>query len=189
MQEITDKTIEVLRAGGVILYPTDTVWGLGCDATNAKAVERIYEIKRRADSKAMIMLVDSIDSLLRHTSAVPPILVEILEANSGSSKPLTVIIPKGCGVAANALPEEKTIAMRIPEHDFCQKLCRKLRRALISTSANVSGEAAPSRFAEISKEIRDAVDYIVPEHLEKGATGKPSSIISIGEDCEVKIIR
>ncbi len=185
---VVTETLKVLSSGGIILYPTDTVWGIGCDATNAAAVSKVYELKRRVDSKAMIMLVSNAKDTWRYVENMPPIAEDLMAAVE-EGKPTTVILPSGCGVAENALPEEKTIALRIPAHEFCQALLRKFKRPLISTSANISGEPSPSSFTAISREILDGVDYIVPREFERGATGSPSSIISIGADCEITIIR
>lgn len=189
MQQIIEETLKVLNKGGIILYPTDTVWGIGCDGTKPEAVKKIYELKQRIDSKAMIMLVGKVDDVWRYVEEVPVIAEELFAASSGGGKPVTLILPKGCGVADNALPEEKTIALRIPNHDFCQQLLRKFKRPLVSTSANISGEKSPAAFAQISQEILSGVDYIVPREMEKGATGSPSSIIMVGEDCEITIVR
>lgn len=183
-----EEALKVLKAGGVILYPTDTVWGLGCDATNEAAVAKIYAIKRRAEAKAMIMLVDSADNLARYVKTVPEAAAELIEAADGTA-PLTLILPDGCAVAGNLLPDQESIAIRIPNHKFCIDLLRKLRRPLVSTSANISGEPTPATFAEISEIIKSSVDYIVPIEYEGNPTRKPSSIISIGLDSSINIIR
>lgn len=187
-KEIIEKTVEVLRQGGVILYPTDTVWGLGCDATNKEAVEKIYRIKKRADSKAMIVLVDSVNNVAKYVKRVIPMADELYEASRGG-KPLTLIMPEGVGVAENLLPEERSIAIRVPEHKFCELVLRKLRRPLVSTSANISGGVTPMNFKEISTEIVEGVDYVVPMKCEGRMTGKPSSIIMLGADYGIKVIR
>ncbi len=189
MKEEVAKICEILRSGGVILYPTDTVWGIGCDATNPAAVQKVYDLKQRAETKAMIVLVSSVDALLRHTTAPAPVLGDLLDANQGSGTPLTVIVPRGCGVAPNVLPEEGSLAMRVPEHLFCEALLRAFRRPLVSTSANLSGQNTPLSFSAISPAIKQGVDYVVPQKFESGATGKPSSIIMVDADNSVKIIR
>lgn len=183
-----EEALKIVRAAGVILYPTDTVWGLGCDATNEKAVQRIFEIKRRQDQKAMIILVDKIDSVARYVESVPDVAWQLLESAEGSA-PLTLILPGGVGVAPNLLPKERTIAIRVPEHKFCQELLRKLNRPLVSTSANISGQASPAAFDQISDEIKRSVDYIVPIENEGSPTSKPSSIISLSLTGEISIIR
>lgn len=183
-----EEALTILKAGGVILYPTDTIWGLGCDATNADAVDRIYKIKRRNDQKAMIILTDTADNVARYVRSMPSIAYELMEAAAGS-QPLTLILPDGAGVAANVLPEERTIAIRVPDHRFCRELIGKLRRPLVSTSANISGEPSPMKFSDISQQIIDAVDYVVPIEMEGEPTGKPSSIIKINTDSTFAIIR
>lgn len=187
-KEIIERTVEVLKQGGIILYPTDTVWGLGCDATNKEAIEKIYRLKKRAEAKAMIVLVDSINNVARYVKSVIPMADELYEASRGG-KPLTLIMPSGVGVAENLLPEEGSIAIRVPEHRFCELLLRKLRRPLVSTSANISGEATPVSFREIPQEIVDGVDYVVPRECEGSMSGKPSSIIMLSSDYGVKVIR
>lgn len=186
LKEQVTAAVEVLKSGGIILYPTDTVWGIGCDASNAGAIDKINALKGRVDKKSMIVLTDSIDRAACYTNGAPEVAWDLMEA---SDKPLTLILPDGVGVASNLLPEEGTIAIRVADHDFCRGLCRKLGRALVSTSANISGEATPGRFSEISKQIKDGVDLIIDQQLEKGATGKPSSIIALSHSCEIKIIR
>ncbi len=186
LRKAVEEAVKMLREGGVILYPTDTVWGLGCDATNAVAVDKIFKIKRREESKSLIMLVDGQDMLSRYIKEVPDVAWQILEVND---KPLTIIYPGAERLAANALPEEKTAAFRIPDHQFCQALIRRFGRPIISTSANISGSAAPSLFESISVEIIEAADWVADNSFEAGSTGKPSSIIMLGLGGEVKIIR
>lgn len=183
-----EEALKTLRDGGVILYPTDTVWGLGCDATNADAVARVFEIKRRSQAKAMIVLVESADDIARYVSSVPDVVWELLDAAKGSS-PLTLILQGGVGVANNLLPAEKTIAIRVVEHKFCNDLLHKFRRPLVSTSANISGEPTPMTFEQISEEVISAVDYVVPIEYQGSPTGKSSSIISVGEHGQIAIIR
>jgi len=184
---IIQEALQVLKDGGVILYPTDTVWGLGCDATNEKAVARIYEIKRRADSKALVLLACDLDMVARHVQKVPDAAIDLVEVNDGS--PMTLIYPDAVGLAPNVVAEDGSVGIRVPLNDFCVALVRKLRRPLVSTSANISGEPTPKKFKDIPQEIRDAVDYIVAPALEKDSTGKPSQIIKVGPGSEVKVIR
>ncbi len=217
MQESIQKALEVLRAGGIILYPTDTVWGLGCDATNPEAVAKIYEIKRRADSKSLVLLASDIDMIARYVKEIPEMAIQLVEVND---KPMTIIYPDAVVgpspvsapssaapaggnnaesvqypkpdrrlLAFNTVAEDGTVGIRIPMMDFCQQLVHKLGRPLVSTSANISGEPTPKRFAEISEEIRSAVDYVVDPSLERGATGQSSSIIKVGLDYSIEIIR
>ena len=178
--------IEVLRAGGLILYPTDTVWGIGCDATNAEAVEKIYKLKQSENKTSMIVLCRDADMIVRYVNKAPGIAFEVMEM---SEKPLTLILEGAVGVAANLIPEEGTLGVRVPNHDFCQQLLRKFGKPIVSTSANISGESTPKKFAEISDEIRSAVDHIVEPSLERGATGQSSSIIKVGLDYSIEIIR
>ena len=198
MKEQIQKAIEVLRAGGVILYPTDTVWGIGCDATDPEAVAKIYAIKNREDSKSLVLLASDMDMICRYVKEVPEMAVQLVEVND---KPMTIIYPgavageKGCmkadrrALAFNTVAEDGTVGIRIPMMDFCQTLVSKLGRPIVSTSANVSGEPTPKKFAEISDQIRNAVDHIVDPSLEKGATGHSSSIIKVGLDYSIEIIR
>lgn len=180
------KAVEVLRAGGVILYPTDTVWGLGCDATNKEAVARIYEIKHRSDSKSLVLLASDLDMICRYVKVVPEIAVDLVNV---SVSPMTIVYPDAVGLAENVVAEDGSVGIRIPMNDFCVKMVSKLRRPIVSTSANVSGEPTPKCFAEIPDIIRTSVDYIVDSKLESGATGKSSSIIKVGVDSEIEIIR
>jgi L-threonylcarbamoyladenylate synthase len=198
MNEEIQKALEVLRGGGVILYPTDTVWGIGCDATDPEAVAKIYAIKNREDSKSLVLLASDMDMICRYVKEVPEMAVQLVEVND---KPMTIIYPgavageKGCmkadrrALAFNTVAEDGTVGIRIPMMDFCQTLVAKFGRPIVSTSANVSGEATPKKFAEISEQIRNAVDHIVDPSLEKGATGHSSSIIKVGLDYSIEIIR
>ena len=205
------KALEVLRSGGVILYPTDTVWGIGCDATDPAAVAKIYEIKKRADSKSLVLLASDMDMICRYVKEVPEMAVQLVEVND---KPMTIIYPGAISgpaaspsgeasdksspdlpkadrrcLAFNTVAEDGTVGIRIPMMDFCQQLVAKLGRPIVSTSANISGEPTPKKFAEISADIRDAVDHIVDPALERGATGQSSSIIKVGLDYSIEIIR
>ncbi|MBO4446961.1 MAG: threonylcarbamoyl-AMP synthase [Bacteroidales bacterium] len=184
--EILAEALKVLKEGGVILYPTDTVWGLGCDATNAAAVERIFEIKHRPANKSLVLLASDLDMVARFVRQIPSIAIDLVEVNDS---PMTIIYPEGQGLAPNVLAEDSSVGIRIPMNEFCRSLAFKLRRPLVSTSANISGEPTPALFREISPEIKNAVDYCVPAFLEKEATGKASQIIKLGLDGEVEIIR
>ena len=186
MQKNVDKCVEVLRAGGLILYPTDTVWGIGCDATNEEAVQRIYALKRSEDKHAMLVLCRDADMVVRYVDKAPGIAFEVMEM---ATKPLTLILPGATGLAANLIPEEKTLGVRVPDHEFCHKLLRKFGRPIVSTSANISGEPTPRSVRDISKEIIEGVDFMVNPRFQGRPTGQPSSIIAFGEGCEVKIIR
>ena len=201
-EAIMKEALEVLRNGGVIVYPTDTIWGIGCDATNPLAVKKVYEIKKRQDSKALVLLAASLDMVARYVKDIPPIAVDLVEVND---KPMTLIYPQGiCGkapeagaepvidrhfLAWNVVAEDGSVAIRIPMQEFCRNLSYKLGRPVVSTSANISGEPAPKSYKDISKEILDAADYVVPPVMDKESTGAASQIIKVELDGEVKIIR
>ncbi len=180
------QALEILRAGGLILYPTDTVWGIGCDATNEAAVAKVYALKQRSDAKSLIVMADSMGMVERYVQQVPPMAYDLTEV---SDMPLTIVYPQAVNIAANALAEDGSIAIRIVKHAFCEELLRKFKRPVISTSANISTEPTPSMFAKISEEIKNGVDFVVDASLEKGATRKPSSIIKLGVDGTVAVIR
>ena len=180
------RACDVLYHGGVILYPTDTVWGIGCDATNEEAVRRVYEIKQRIDSKAMLVLVDSDVKVDFYVREVPAVAWDLIEF---STKPLTIIYDGARNLAPNLVGEDGSVGIRVTREEFSKQLCFRFRKAIVSTSANISGHPSPRSFAEISDEIKQAVDYIVGvrQHEPTGAT--PSSIIKLGAHGEVKIIR
>ena len=197
MKEEIQKAIEVLRKGGVILYPTDTVWGIGCDATDPEAVAKIYAIKNREDSKSLVLLASDMDMICRYVKEVPEMAVQLVEVND---KPMTIIYPgavvsdRGAKqsnhcLAHNTVAEDGTVGIRIPMMDFCQQLVSRLGRPIVSTSANISGAETPKRFAEISEAIKSAVDHVVEPSFERGSTGKSSSIIKVGLDYSIEIIR
>ena len=178
--------IEVLRKGGIILYPTDTVWGIGCDTTNAEAVAKIYALKRSEEKHSMLVLCRDSDMVVRYVDKAPGIAFEVMEM---ATKPLTLILPGASGVAANLIPETKTLGVRVPDHEFCQKLLYKFGKPIVSTSANISGEATPRSVRDIAKEIIEGVDFMVNPRFQGRPTGQPSSIIAFGERGEVKILR
>lgn len=186
MKEQIQKAVEVLKKGGVILYPTDTVWGIGCDATNDDAVRRVFEIKKRSDSKSLVLLASDMDMICRYVKEIPEMAVQLVEVND---KPMTIIYPGAAGLAENVVAEDGTVGIRIPMMEFCQRLVSRLGRPLVSTSANISGESTPGKFAEISEDVKSAVDLVVDQAFEKGATGKSSSIIKVGLDYSIEIIR
>lgn len=186
MEKEIELALEALRKGGLILYPTDTVWGIGCDATNADAVARIYALKRSENKHSMLVLCESADMVVRYVNKAPGIAFEVMEM---ATKPLTLILPGASGLAENLIPEEKTLGVRVPDHEFCRKLLRKFGRPIVSTSANISGEPTPKNLAEVSREIIDGVDMVVNPRFQGRPTGKASSIIAFGEGGEVKIIR
>lgn len=184
--EDVKRAVEVLRRGGVILYPTDTVWGIGCDATNADAVKRIYEIKNRADSKALIVLLGSIDNLWRYVDCVPEVAPELIEA---SVRPLTIVYDHGINMAHNLMAPDGSVGIRITRETVSQALCRKLRRPVVSTSANMSGQPTPALFNEISKDIINAVDYVMESRRDDNTRALPSQVIKLSDSCVVKVLR
>lgn len=197
MTDCMKETLEVLRKGGIILYPTDTVWGLGCDASDPEAVARIFAIKHRSDSKSLVLLASDLDMVARFVKEVPDMSVQLVEVND---RPMTIIYPEAIAaetgqpadrhfLAHNVVAEDGSVGIRIPKMDFCIDLVRRFGRPIVSTSANISGEPTPKTFAEISEPIKDAADYIVDPALESGATGQSSSIIKVGVDSEIQIIR
>lgn len=188
-QEMTEdirQACEVMNRGGIILYPTDTIWGIGCDATNADAVRRVYEIKKRTDSKAMLVLVDSAVKVDFYVEDVPPVAWDLIEL---TDKPLTIIYSGARHLAPNLLAEDGSVGIRVTAEPFSNSLCRQFRKAIVSTSANVSGQPSPACFAQISEEIKSSVDYIVKSRRNEEANPKPSSIIKLGEGGLIKVIR
>ena len=202
VNEILAEAVKVLREGGVILYPTDTIWGIGCDATNPEAVAKVYGIKKRPDSKSLVLLADSLDMVGRYVKEIPDIAIQLVEVND---RPMTIIYPDAiCGkapaegskavadrhfLAYNAVAEDGSVGIRVPMNEFCRNLCYRLGRPVVSTSANLSGEASPERYADIPQEIISAVDYVVDPALERDSLGKASQIIKVGLRGEIQIIR
>jgi L-threonylcarbamoyladenylate synthase len=180
-----ENALQVLKDGGVILYPTDTVWGIGCDAGRTEAVDRIYKIKERDDSKSLICLVNDIRMLERHVEEVPDPAYDIIEY---AQKPTTIIYDHPMGVAPNLIASDNSLAIRVTKDTFCNKLIRKLRRPLVSTSANRSGMPTPQSYAEIDPLILESVDYVVNLHRDKKSVA-PSTIIKLKNDGTVKVIR
>lgn len=197
VQEI-QSALEVLRKGGVILYPTDTVWGIGCDATDPEAVAKVYEIKKRADSKSLVVLAGDMEMVCRYVREVPDMALQLVELND---KPMTIIYPGAVAgekgnmkatrhcLAFNVVADDGSVGIRVPLGGFCQELASRFGRPIVSTSANISGCPSPGNFSEIPEEIKSAVDHVVDPSLGKGATGKASSIIKLGLDYSVEIIR
>lgn len=185
-EEDIRNAVETMRKGGVILYPTDTVWGIGCDATNAKAVAKVYKIKHRDDSKALICLVDSDARLQRYVRNVPNVAWDIFEL---ATKPTTIILDDAVNLAPNLIAEDGSIAMRITKEDFSKELCYRFQKAIVSTSANISGEPAAQNYCDISEEILNAVDYVCFTRRQEHKPHTPSSIIKLSRDGEVSIIR
>lgn len=190
------EAVEVLRKGGLVLYPTDTVWGIGCDATNEQAVAKVFKLKKRNDSKALVLLASDLDMIARYIREIPQIAIDLVEVNDA---PMTIIYPGAIcsesgkshsgALAPNAVAEDRSVGIRIPLTDNCLDLVKRLGRPLVSTSANISSEETPKCFAQINEEIKNGVDYIVNPELEKQSLGKASQIIKVGLDSQVKIIR
>lgn len=185
-QDDIKNAVEVMKKGGVILYPTDTVWGIGCDATNAEAVAKVYAIKHRDDSKALICLVDSDNRLQRYVRNVPDVAWDLLEL---AEKPTTVILDNAVNLAPNLIADDRSIAMRITREPFSKELCFRFQKPIVSTSANISGEPAAQNYCDISEELLNAVDYVCWSRRQEHKPHKPSSIIKLSENGEVKIIR
>ncbi|HEU5168168.1 MAG TPA: L-threonylcarbamoyladenylate synthase [Chitinophagaceae bacterium] len=169
-----DKCLETLKEGGLILYPTDTVWGIGCDATNEKAVERIYQLKRRSDEKAMIVLVADERDIMQHVAAPDLSLFDYLDK---TTKPTTVVYHGALGFAENLVAQDGSIAIRICNDEFCRQLIKRFRKPIVSTSANISGIPAPKIFKEIAVEIKNGVDYVVEYKQQDETPAQPSSLI------------
>ena len=186
LEDDIKKAVEVMRKGGVILYPTDTVWGIGCDATNAEAVARVYEIKHREDSKAMICLVDNDNRLQRYVRNVPDVAWQLFDC---AEDPTTIILDGAINLAPNLIAEDGSIAMRITREEFSKQLCYRFQKPIVATSANISGEPTAQNYCDISQEIIDAVDYVCWTRRQEHKPHKPSSIIRLREDGQVEIIR
>lgn len=201
-RKIINECLEVLRSGGLILYPTDTVWGIGCDATDPEAVAKVFALKKRADSKSLVLLASDMDMIARYVREIPEMAVQLVEVNDS---PMTIIYPGAFvserpaegekpvkdrfSLAYNTVAEDGSVGIRIPMMDFCTDLVRRFGRPVVSTSANISGEPTPKTFADIPQAIKDSVDYVVDPLLESGSTGKSSSIIKVGLDAAIEIIR
>lgn len=180
------RAVEVMHAGGVILYPTDTVWGIGCDATNPEAVAKVYRIKQRSDSKAMICLVDSDARLQRYVRNVPEVAWQLIDC---SERPMTVVLDGATGLASNLIAEDGSVALRITNEPFSKQLCYRFQKAIVSTSANISGQPAAQNYCDIPQELLDAVDYVCWSRRQEHKPHKPSSIVRVKLNGEVEIIR
>ncbi len=186
MIEEVKKTAEIIQKGGIILYPTDTIWGIGCDATNEEAVKKIYQIKQRTDNKAMLVLLDSAAKLPYFIEEVPEIAYDLIEV---TDRPTTIIYPNARNIASNLVGEDRSLGIRITQEAFSKRLCAFAKKPIVSTSANISGCPSPRFFSEISEDIKNAVDYIVDYRREEKQSAQPSSIIKLGVKGEVEIIR
>ena len=185
-EEDIRKAVEVMRKGGVILYPTDTVWGIGCDATNEEAVRKVYDIKQRDDSKALICLVDSDARLQRYVRDVPDVAWQIIDC---CDRPTTLILDGAVNLAPNLIAEDGSIGIRITEEPFSKELCYRFQKAIVSTSANISGEPAAQNYCDIDPRVSEAVDYVCWSRRQEHKPHTPSSIIKLGRGGEVQIIR
>ncbi len=185
-QEDIKNAVECMRKGGVILYPTDTVWGIGCDATNAEAVAKVYKIKQRDDAKALICLVDSDNRMQRYFRNVPNVAWQLIEV---AVKPTTVILDNATGVAENLVAEDGSLAMRVTREPFSKELCYRFQKPIVSTSANISGEPAAQNYCDIAPELLEAVDYVCWSRRQEHKPHTPSSIIKLSQNGEVKIVR
>ncbi|MBQ1669317.1 MAG: threonylcarbamoyl-AMP synthase [Prevotella sp.] len=189
-EEDIRNAVETMRKGGVILYPTDTVWGIGCDATNAEAVKRVYEIKQRDDSKALICLVDSDARMQRYIRNVPDVAWQLIDSLQDSdAKPTTLILDGAINLAENLIADDGSIGLRITNEPFSKELCYRFQKAIVSTSANISGEPAAQNYCDIDPRILEAVDYVCWSRRQEHKPHTPSSIIRLKENGEVTIIR
>ncbi len=186
MNEDIKKAVEVLQQGGLILYPTDTIWGIGCDATNADAVKKVYKLKQRQDSKSMLVLLDNDAKLNSYIEEIPEMAWDLIEL---STKPLTIIYPNAKNLASNLLAEDKSIGIRITEETFSNRLCQRFKKPIVSTSANISGQPSPQNFGEIAEDVKNGVDFIVNYRQEETSNPAPSSIIKLDVGGMIKIIR
>jgi L-threonylcarbamoyladenylate synthase len=185
-EEDLKKSLKILKAGGTILYPTDTVWGLGCDATNSGAVEKIFRIKSRSDSKSLIILVDGEAMLERYVKDIPEIVYEITGV---SDTPLTIIYPEGKNLAVGVCSEDGSVGIRICHDEFCRELISRFRKPIVSTSANFSGRPSPENFGEIEKSLIDAVDFVVKYRQNDRRKHSASPVIKMEQNGTIKIIR
>ena len=186
MIEDIKKACQVMSEGGVILYPTDTIWGIGCDATNEEAVRRVYQIKQRSDSKAMLVLVDSPVKVDFYVQDVPEVAWDLIEV---ADKPLTIIYSGARNLASNLIAEDGSVGIRVTNEEFSKRLCQQFRKAIVSTSANISGQPSPANYSEITEELKSMVDYVVGYRQEEMGHPKPSSIIKLDKGGVIKIIR
>ncbi|HBS86136.1 MAG: threonylcarbamoyl-AMP synthase [Bacteroidetes bacterium GWF2_38_335] len=186
MNQDIENSLKVLRKGGIILYPTDTIWGIGCDATNSAAVKKIIDLKKRNLNKSMLILLDHIDNLGRYVKEIPEMAIELLAA---TEEPVTIIYPGAINLAPQLIAADGSIGIRITNDDFCRNLIFKLGRPLVSTSANIEGKLTPGFFDQIDEEIINGVDYVVEHRQTDKMPRKPSEIIRIGLKGEVQIIR
>ncbi len=186
MQNEINNSLKILKKGGTILYPTDTVWGIGCDATNAKAVAKVFNLKSRPEKKSLIILLDEISKISDYVKVFPPQVIDLINSYD---RPLTIVFPGAKNLAKNLISDDGAIAIRVVNNAFCKKLISELGKPLVSTSANISGSPTPNVFRDISKYIKEKVDYIVNVDQEKLVPAKPSSVIKIDVNGSYEILR
>ncbi|MEX8547942.1 MAG: L-threonylcarbamoyladenylate synthase [Mucilaginibacter sp.] len=186
LREEVAKALKVVQEGGIILYPTDTIWGIGCDATNTEAVKKIYALKQREESKSMIILLDNDNKLLSYVREVPDIAYDLIEF---AENPLTLILSGAKNISPALISADGSVGIRVVKHDFCQQLIQRLRKPLVSTSANISGQPSPKNFSEISAEILEGVDYVVDLEQHNLQQKKPSTIMKLEADGRFNFIR
>lgn len=185
-EEEIEAAVKILKEGKVMLYPTDTIWGLGCDATNAKAVEKIYKIKRRSENKSLITLIDSDERLKTYVKKVPEIAYDLIR---NAANPISIVYPGAQNLAKNVVGADKTVCIRVTSNEFCKEVVKRFGKALVSTSANISGQPAPLIFTQISEEIKKSVDHIVGLHQDELKLPKASTIIKLEADGKFEILR
>lgn len=186
LRDEINKALEVLKQGGLILYPTDTIWGIGCDATNKEAVEKVYALKQRTESKSLIVLVDNDSKLLSYVREVPEIAYDLIEY---AEHPLTIVYSNAKNLAENAINEDGSIGIRVTSHAFCKELIQRFRKPIVSTSANISGQKSPANFSEIDEEIINGVDYVVDFEQQDLTIKRPSTIMKLEPDGKFAFIR
>lgn len=185
-KEDIDNALKVLRGGGVILYPTDTIWGLGCDATNPSAVDAVYRLKQRSESKSMLVLVDDAEKLSLYSSCVPEVALQLSEL---SEKPCTLVLDGAMNLAPNLIAADGSVGLRVSRDDFSRQLCKAFGRPIVSTSANISGQPSPALFSDIAPDLIRSVDYVVHWRRDDSRPAAPSSVVKISADGEFKILR
>lgn len=185
-REDINQALETLKNGGLILYPTDTIWGIGCDATNPEAVEKVFALKGRDKSKSMLILLHNDNQLASYVRDIPEVAYELIEA---SDRPLTIIYSDAKNLAENAIAEDGSVGIRVVNHPFCQQLLQRFRKPIISTSANLSGEPSAGNFEEISDKIKEGVDYVVKFGQDEVSKGKPSLIMKLDPSGKFEFIR
>ncbi len=184
--EDIQQAVDVMRRGGIILYPTDTIWGIGCDARNEEAVNRIYALKQRDDSKALICLVDSANRMQQYSRSIPDVAWDLIEY---AERPLTLVIDDAINLAPNLVAADGSVAMRVTRERISHDLCYRFQRAVVSTSANLSGQPAPKNFMEIAPEILEGVDYVMKARQNDVTKGRPSQIVKLARDGQITFIR